>query len=130
MSAPRSKMLAQALQSLVVEDQQSSPEVARRFSTFLGSHGLLYMLPAVVRHLERIHEADREKRTLHISTAHPISSNSIESIRKRMEVSADAYISVEEDPDVIGGFIGRFGEMIYDASIRRQISLLREKLIS
>jgi F-type H+-transporting ATPase subunit delta len=37
-------------------------------------------------------------------------------------------LKVAVDPDVIGGFVARVGDVIYDASVRRRLATLQEKI--
>lgn len=129
MSAIRSKIFAYALWSLIEEDKRPTDEVARRFFSFLESNHVLHLVPATVRHLERMHEAYRTQHTLYIRMAHRPDADLVEAIRLHMDVPEDSPVIVEEDSNVVGGFVGRYGETVYDASIQKQLSLLRSVLL-
>ena len=130
MSILRSKLFAQALFSLIIDDKRDTLGVARQFIAFLDTNKLFHMAPAVVRHLERLAEEYKEENTLTIRVAHPIGANSTEAIRSRMNVPRGADTLVEEDRDVLGGFVATYGEMLYDASLRNQLATLKQRLLS
>ncbi len=130
MTALRSKTLARALWSLMEDDKQSSNDVARQFFRFVEINHISHMVPGVVRHLERMSATKRAESTLDIRTAHPISKGLIDAIRARMNVPEDALIDVEEDTALVGGFVGKYGKTIYDASMQKQLLLLRNKLLN
>ncbi|TSC63038.1 MAG: hypothetical protein G01um101448_927 [Parcubacteria group bacterium Gr01-1014_48] len=130
MSAPRSKFVAQALWSLVLDDKHSGDDVAGRCIRFLNGNNLFHLAPAVVRHLERLSEEYAAEHTLHIRVAYPIGASIVDGVRSRMQAPKDAHTAIEEDPDILGGFVASYGETVYDASMRSQIAVLREKLLA
>jgi F0F1-type ATP synthase delta subunit len=130
MSTLRSKFVAQALWSLVLDDKHGGDDVAERFVRFLDENNLFHMAPAVVRHLERLSGAYAAEHTLHIRVAHPVSARSIDAVRSRLHAPARAHVAIEEDSDILGGFVASYGEMLYDASLRNQLAILKERLLS
>lgn len=130
MSTLRSKFVAQALWSLVLDDKHDAGKIASRFVTFLDENNLFHMASGVLRHLERLSQEYAAEQTLYIRVAHPVSASIVDAVRSRLQVPARAHVATEEDPTILGGFVASYGETVYDASMKSQIAALRAKLLA
>ena len=130
MSRLRSKSLAAALWSLVYEEGRNADVVSVHFMQFLKKNHLEHMAGSVLRHLVRLRESEKARRTLHIYVAHALSDTLVRDIKKFLDVSDTAFLSVEEDADVLGGFRASYGELFCDASLRNELSMLRRQLLA
>lgn len=129
-----SKKIARALFALS-EDQTdtssegySSEELADAFIKYASSSNILYMVPNVIRHLELLNKRKAEEKKLIISTVFPISEEMKKEIRRFLDVKPGADSTVKVDKSLIGGFIARYNNAVYDASLKNQISTLKKKL--
>ncbi len=129
MSRLRSKSLATALWSLVYEEERNVDAVSVHFMQFLKKNHLEHMAGSVLRHLARLQESEKAEKTLHIHVAHSLSDTLVRDIQKFLNVSDTAFLSVEEDADVLGGFRASYGELFCDASLRNELSMLRRTLL-
>ena len=59
-----------------------------------------------------------------------ISPNSVAEVRKQLEVRTGkkVILSVEHDPSLIGGVLTKIGNVIYDGSLKTQLTKVRENL--
>jgi F-type H+-transporting ATPase subunit delta len=66
-----------------------------------------------------------------IKTAFPFSSEQSELLKKNLEklLGKKVILSFITDATVIGGFIARVGDSVYDASIQHQLDLLKKKFL-
>jgi F-type H+-transporting ATPase subunit delta len=75
--------------------------------------------------------ADRKKGILRaeIQTAVELSETEKNAIVERLSKFTKSYVSAEYkiNPEIIGGFIARIDDRIIDASIKRQLELLKDK---
>jgi F-type H+-transporting ATPase subunit delta len=69
-----------------------------------------------------------------ITSAEPLSTETLESIRTKLVSSKLTHGQVEfrttVDPTLIGGFVISFEDKLYDASVRHQLDLLRKQFTS
>lgn len=72
--------------------------------------------------------ANRIRATL--LTAKPLSPSLIGEIRKHLEsaIGKELVMTVKEDPALIGGVAAKIGNLVYDGSIRTQLSRIKENL--
>jgi F-type H+-transporting ATPase subunit delta len=91
------------------------------------------LLPEIADEAMAIHKQMQNLTTIKITTASPLSAESLESIRRRFEVSSATGKTVDfqtvVNPDLIGGFVVEFGDRLYDASIVHQLEGLRKTFI-
>ncbi len=90
-----------------------------------------------IRYIKDVHEAflailaDRQNRaTVHLVTAAAIKSAELEDIKKKLEVLTGKKVDIhaEIDPTLIGGAKARVGSVIYDGTIKNQLSKMRNQL--
>jgi len=72
--------------------------------------------------------ANRIRATL--KTAKPLSSSRVREIQNQLEasVSKKIILAVQEEPALIGGVVAKIGNLIYDGSLKTQLSRMKENL--
>jgi F-type H+-transporting ATPase subunit delta len=86
-------------------------------------------LPEIVKvYLERYNELQNIK-SVRITTAQPIEAGLKDKIAESLRESASATVELESvvDPELIGGYIIRYGDKQYDASVIRNLRRLRKE---
>jgi F-type H+-transporting ATPase subunit delta len=72
--------------------------------------------------------------TVEVTSAQPLSAETLESIRKKLVESNLTHNQIEfktkVDPSLIGGFVISFEDKLYDASVKHQLDLLRKEFDS
>lgn len=121
----KSKQLARALYEL---EEEKVRGLDAKFFDFIEKNKLQAQIPSILYHLEKIMEADREKKGIIIETAHEIKEHTAHNIK--------TFLEAEKLPEVprikkelIGGFRAKWGGMIYDASIMTGLKKLKEEII-
>jgi F-type H+-transporting ATPase subunit delta len=71
--------------------------------------------------------------SIKITTATPLSKDTVEAIRKRFEASSATAKTVEVEtaikPSLIGGFVVEFGDKLYDASVAAKLAALKKQFV-
>jgi F-type H+-transporting ATPase subunit delta len=71
--------------------------------------------------------------SIKITTATPLSKESVESIRQRFEASGATAKTVEVEtmvkPSLIGGFVVEFGDKLYDASVAAKLAAIKKQFV-
>ncbi len=89
-----------------------------------------FLIEPIASEYKRLHKIKLNIETVKVITAHGIDDD----IRKKvLQVSkriTDKNIEFESitDPSIIGGFILKIGDFLYDASIKRSLANMRKKL--
>lgn len=124
-----SKQLAKALISSVLENPKKQDEILKNFETFLEKNHLVELLPNIVKSLEdEINRFDRLD-SLEITTSHKVSKETIKIIEDFVKKNSASKTRVIEDDRLIGGFVAKYGGMVYDGSVRNHINQLKAILI-
>src|SRR5690606_667078 len=124
-----SKNLAKALYKLSSEENKSSDVVSNAFLKYIDEYNLKALLPQIVNYLEEFNRMNKEFNTLNISTGYTMEDKIIEDIKSMIKVSDKDIVNIKEESELIGGFTATYQGIIYDASIRNQLQLLKQKLI-
>ena len=67
-----------------------------------------------------------------IKTSFDFTDGQKENLRKRLEnlLNKKAYLNFVVDKTVLGGFIAKVGDTVYDASVKHQLELLRKEFLT
>jgi F0F1-type ATP synthase delta subunit len=125
-----SKLIAKTLYSLVEDDKKNPREVADKFALFAEAHNLMHYMSPVARAIEAEYRRRQKKNQLSIRVACEISGKLLEQIKQYVGASKEVETERVVDKDIIGGFVARYGNMIYDGSMRTQLKKLRAKLVA
>lgn len=127
LSAPAEKV---RLMKELVGDQVGAD--VRRFLELLILRKRFELLPYAAAEMEKI--ADEATRTAraHVRAARPLSDAEKAEIEKRLGayLKKTVIADVKEDPSLIGGLVVKVGDLVLDASVLRQLSRMKEKLLS
>jgi len=101
------------------------------FLKVVADHDRLHLLPAIGRRLRRHYDALRGRVEVSIDSAQPLDSalrSELTATLKRL-LGSELELRERTDPRLIGGFVVRVGDKVYDSSIARQLSRIRENMI-
>ncbi len=67
----------------------------------------------------------------HVTAAKPLKDSQIASIEGAISrmTGKNVLLSTDTDPDLIGGLITRIGDTVYDGSVQKQLSTLRDSIL-
>lgn len=96
------------------------------FAVWLKKHNLVSRAPEIVEAFI-VYAAEQEHGPeLRVSVAHALTPHVKKSFKEIFRVSREPVIT--SDPKILGGFVVRDGDVVYDASVTGQLACLREKL--
>lgn len=131
-----SKQIAKSVYK-IIQDHQTNDQSGQQFSDekivdalieYLTENQLTNLLPKIIEHLERLEDENAQHNTLLLETADEIDEKIFEQILQKF--NNPAKTNHQKEPELIGGFVATYKGFIYDASIKNQIKLLRNKLIA
>jgi F-type H+-transporting ATPase subunit delta len=106
-------------------------QVTRRFLNVLIENHRLAALPTIATVFETIKDERLGIVPVEATTAVPLSAADRKKFRASMEKATGRRIrlSLRVDPSVLGGARTRIGSQVYDGTLRRQLAMLRERLV-
>ena len=107
------------------------PQAGRNFLNLLLDKSRLAELPAIARELGRLADQKQNRLRAEVVTAGPLSDTTLMQLKSSLEriTGKVLVISKREDPTLIGGIVTRVGDMMYDGSIKTQLTRMKEKML-
>ena len=107
-------------------------ELSLRFLRFLDAKTRLDALAIIAIELNSMYLFVNNIIEAKVISARAISSEQTSTIRQRLEKRFDKEIKLEVDidPDLIGGFLVKVGDTVFDFSISHQLNKVKQKIIS
>ncbi len=88
-------------------------------------------LPEIAKAFAEQYKAVKHISEVKITSAVPLTPQTLEAIRRKLEQSPYTNEHVElitqVDPDIIGGFVVEFKDLLYDASVKHKLELLAKE---
>jgi len=90
----------------------------------------LASLPDIAREVDAMIEAKAGRVAAEIVSAKPLEHTQLDQITKALEQLSGKKVVVtkREDPALLGGVVAKVGDVVYDGSLRTQLSNLRDEL--
>ncbi|MBP6925837.1 MAG: F0F1 ATP synthase subunit delta [Candidatus Pacebacteria bacterium] len=121
-----SRTIARAVYELAQDS--ANKNIAENLAQYLDRNNLMPLLGSVVQHLEYMHRQASARTKLDIVSAYTLPKDTVQDIKKSL--GAEHLGSVQEDKDLLGGFIAEYNGVVYDASIKTQLTRLKNNLTS
>ena len=102
-----------------------------RLIQIMSERGRLGMLPQVLGAFETLLDEQLGKVEVDVTVAQRLGDKELEDVRRRVSkaLSKDAVIHQYVDEEIIGGMILRVGDQVVDASVRRQLEAIRQRML-
>ena len=120
----KKKLLQSALGNKV------SPELSR-FLTLLNRNGRMAYVEDILRDVVDMYRRSVGIRKAHLVTVNEPSERLLQRLKDlvKQKTGDDVVIEVEVDPSIVGGFVFDIDTYMMDASVKRQLDLIREQFI-
>ena len=107
-----------------------SPEMSR-FLTLLNRNGRMPMVAEILRDFGVLYWRSMGVRKAHLTTAREPSESLLQRLKDvvKQKTGDDVIIETDVDPSLVGGFVFDLDEYLLDASVKRQLDLIREQFI-
>lgn len=126
-----SQNLARKLQKSIEMDPENADKIIDWFISFCREKNLVYLLPNVLKYLEREIPKEEERKTLIIRSKNDLSAETIRKIKKISDFREKEHkVKPVKDHVILGGFIAHYQDKVFDASVNNNLSLLKNKLIN
>ena len=107
-----------------------SPDLSR-FLTLLNQNGRMDMAEEILRDFVTQYRRSIGIRRAHLVTVTEPSERLLQRLKSlvKQKTGDDVIIEVEVNPSIIGGFVFDIDDYLMDASVKRQLDLIREQFI-
>ena len=107
-----------------------SPELSR-FLTLLNRNGRMDLVEDILRDFIKIYYRSVGIRKAQLTTAREPSERLLQRLKAlvKEKTGDDVLIEVRVDPSLVGGFVFDIEDYLLDASVRRQLELIRDQFI-
>ena len=102
-----------------------------RFLALLAKQGRLGLLPDILRDFVAMYRRSHGVIRAGLVTAQEPSAHLLESLKAlvKEKMGFDVIIDVQVDPSIIDGFVFDIDDYLLDASVKRQLDIIREQFI-
>lgn len=125
----KSKDIAKAL-FILLEQGVPQDQIFQAFTNFVKVNHLEGVVPKILWYLEYFSKEKESSLSLKIISAHDVSNDTLDAIKKYIGVEKETKVQNKIQKDVIGGFIAYYSGKEYDASIKKQLSRLKQAIIN
>lgn len=127
--ATNAQQLARGLWTTLQQQPDQEKVITKAFLQMVDEQGLTALLPFVVRHLEYLHDAYEQEHSVQVTVAHVHKDVDIKKIAAQITGSS-VKMHITEDASLIGGFVLKHQNIIYDASVATQLQAAKRALTS
>lgn len=102
-----------------------------RFLTLLNRNGRMELVEDILRDFVDLYRRSVGVRKAHLTTVSEPSERLLQRLKAlvKQKTGDDVIIEVDVDPDIIGGFVFDIDDYLLDASVKRQLDLIREQFV-
>lgn len=102
----------------------------KNFTLLLLDRERLASIPDIARELHAMINEKNGRVTAQVTAARALSSAQLGELKTVLERLSGKQVQIEqhEDPDLLGGVVAKLGDMVYDGSLRTQLSQMRQSL--
>jgi F-type H+-transporting ATPase subunit delta len=103
-----------------------------KFLRVLARHGRLPLFRAIVDTAHHLWNERQNRKSVSVRTAVALDDEQQTRLRERLQamLGATPLLSVQTDPELIGGMVIQVGDVVYDSSVRTQLSRMRRSLVN
>lgn len=95
------------------------------FLQFVHDEHMMAKLPYIISSFEAYAKRMTGKEDIEITSAQPLSKETIDRIVAQMNAGNDVTVTMKEDESIIGGVVVQKGNTVFDASIKAQLNKMK-----
>ncbi len=114
-----------------VAEQLGTSPTLQRFYSFLIDQRRLVDIEAIREAYESLADAATGVARAEIRSASPLDTEQLERLTQALaaRVGQDVSVTVEVDPELLGGVVAKVGDLLLDGSLRSQLDQMRSALL-
>jgi len=124
-----SKNLAEAIYKISMDKGINQSTLLSSVESYIKEYKLEPLLPNTIMYLEDKIKKDSNWNTFSLEYGLEISQEIENKIKEKIKATDSKITNKTENKDLIGGFVATYKGIIYDASIKNQLILLKNELL-
>ena len=120
--------ISHALVTAIQKAPEQADELVSGCVEFLKENGMIFHKDAILRHLKRMADNERQHNTLRIHTGSEPSQALLNAIKQNMDANDETPVEVRLDKDMLGGVVAEYRGKILDTSIETILTRLTHSL--
>jgi len=124
-----SKNLADAIYQISLSSKKDSSVISEAIFSYVKNYRLEFLLPKAIVYLEDKIKKESIWNTFFLESRFTLSGEIVKNIKNKLNATDAQEVVIKENTDLIGGFMATYKGIIYDASIKNQLQLLKNSLI-
>jgi len=124
-----SKDLAKAIYQISKESKKDSNIIVSGLINYVRTYKLESLLPRTLIYLEEMNNKNLIWNTFFIESKFELNEDLIKKIKTKLNIPNVLNLEIKKNDNIVGGFIATYKGIIYDASIKNQLQLLRNLLM-
>lgn len=122
----RASYYSRALYAALKEHPEQEEKLLRQFAETVKANGHLYLLPKIVRSVEKLQEKDEKEGTIVITSATPLTAEHTQELLKKEPFKHALLASHKKvvrsvDDSLVGGVVVKTGSTRIDGSYKRAL---------
>ena len=112
-------------------DRLNAHDATRRFFHLVLEKGRVRELPEIIARFQQMRDEQLNLATAEVTTAVPLEAKTRAEWERKLEKMTGRQVRVtyKTDSGLLGGALTRVGSVVYDGSLRTQLSRFRERLV-
>lgn len=126
-----SEKISRAVYLSLKEGQKKDKEIIKNLLDFLEKNHLYFLLPNIVKNIQKKIENEIKSRTVFISSPFEMNQITIDNIKNKIGFGSNSHIKTEFkiEKNLLSGVVIRYGYRLFDLSLKRNLEHLKEKLL-
>lgn len=123
-----SKNLAEAIYEISTTSKSDPDILSSAILDHIKIYRLESLLPKAIMYIEDKIKKQHIWKTFYIESRFDLSNETLNKIKIKLNADQPKYVITEKNDEIIGGFVATYQGIIYDASIKNQLQLLKKIL--
>lgn len=116
--------------AILLQIFKDSHSITQGLVEALAANGRLDIVGEVAHAFRNLYDSGQKQEQAMVYSAEALSETTLASIKKKLEEKSDKEILIKNEikPELLGGFVIRWGDMQYDASVAQRLSSLKKRI--
>ena len=109
---------------------EDNKEIISNFSNYLKDHRLVYLIPVILKELEKINLEATDHIAAMVTSKDKLDDKEVNKIKKIIEERSSKKVIIKEqlEQNILGGVVIKYQDKLLDLSLKKQLNNLSKQL--
>jgi F-type H+-transporting ATPase subunit delta len=124
----QAKILAKAIYQAMQD--KDNKEIIANFSSYLKDHRLVYLIPVILKELEKINLIATDHIAASVTSKDELDNKEVNKIKNIIEERSKKKVIIKQelDQNILGGVVIKYQDKLLDLSLKKQLNNLSKQL--